>query len=226
MKRIIILLSVFLSSLFGCNKDEDIINTSITGFVLNIGTGNGFPNVEVQLIEVREKTFSTSSDIKVWYTTSDADGNFSFPDIPVNFNEKYSYSLYIKSWSTKDTEFFGSSTSFEKEDLADTYTIGVYATFHQLFLYLLENSVVIYPDTFIIVLEQRIKHFYYPTGLWQLEANSSHFTPIGHDHVYFSNHSMGWWHITFDKTKGGVHSVIYDSIYMDMGETKIYILPW
>ncbi|MBI4645398.1 MAG: hypothetical protein HY738_02100 [Bacteroidia bacterium] len=37
---------------------------------------------------------------------------------------------------------------------------------------------------------------------------------------------MGWWQITFDKTKEGVHLIIYDSIYLDMGATEEYYLPW
>jgi hypothetical protein len=46
---------------------------------------------------------------------------------------------------------------------------------------------------------------------------------------YFSNidgYPMGWWHIDLKKYKNGVHSNLTDSVYIDMGETKIYTIPW
>jgi hypothetical protein len=49
---------------------------------------------------------------------------------------------------------------------------------------------------------------------------------VSNNSYHLGNHRMGWWHITLDKTKSGIHSLIEDSIYLDMGGTSTYTIPW
>ncbi|OFY82247.1 MAG: hypothetical protein A3F72_09450 [Bacteroidetes bacterium RIFCSPLOWO2_12_FULL_35_15] len=212
-----------------CKKDEEadyIKKETIRGNVRNDCTGKGFANVEVKLLERHEKGHNNVEVTSYSYTT-DTSGDFIFKDIDIHSSSKYSYAEFIESHYTPDYTFIGvGPLEIEKSHMSVFNQIGLNATFNICVLHLPPAAIIISPDTFTITLEQRIFHSYRPEMIYKLNWPSNLFPSPPNNYLNFGGHAMGLWHITFDKTKGGVHSVINDSIYLGMGDTAHYNIPW
>ncbi|MES2566260.1 MAG: hypothetical protein V4565_05305 [Bacteroidota bacterium] len=206
---IIILIIFFFAT---CQKKDNSSNITISGNVRNNCTGYGFKNVTVNFKSTAPKSSGT-----LLTTTTDNNGNFSFENVEINSNSNYKYFLSVPSYSNPDYEFFGiGSQELNKEEVSNPYQIGVSASFKALTIQLPQGTTVILPDSFNILLEQKTLHQYEPLRVWQ----------IPYDYGTIHNYPMGWWHITLNKTKSGVNSVVYDSVFVDMGGTAIYTIPW
>ncbi|MBI4645401.1 MAG: hypothetical protein HY738_02115 [Bacteroidia bacterium] len=219
------LVGIFSILFLGCNKD-DVETINIHGNVFNTCTGLSFPDVEIQFLESREHMFG-DSETKIWKSITNENGNFSFSDMNINFDENYSYGFYIQTKGDLNSCYFYGIGPFEidKEKMDINHSIGISATFDKCTFYLPENVEIISPDSFIFTLQQRTLHNYEPDRIWQLIWPSSAFGPPYY-RWYFGMYPMGLWHITLDKYKEGVHSVVYDSIYLDMCDTASYVIPW
>ncbi|MBI4944798.1 MAG: hypothetical protein HY840_00195 [Bacteroidetes bacterium] len=226
MKFALIFLFLIPVCLVSCRKKSKIL---VHGIVFSTGTGNGLPNIEVQFYTIKDKLFSDKCNYLV--TKTDANGNFSFPDVEIIDNGKYTYGLDVPYYSNSDYTMFGiGPIDIDIDDLSNNQILSVTATFKDLTILLPENVIVQYPDSFTATFENRIYHNYLPDNIWQLvrTPKSFHSTVIYPNNLStnFPPYSIGWWHITFDKIKNGVQSVFQDSIYLGMGETKEYVLPW
>jgi len=233
----IFLILVFTIFLTYCKKDDITKNVTFHGNVRNDCTGYGFAGVKVELItyKLEKKVFSLTSTEKrsVISTTTDANGNYSFSGIEIHSSSNYAYVVNIPSYYNDSTELVGISWEINKDNLSLFQQFGITAKFKLCYLRLPLNIHIVSPDTFTVFLEQKTLHRYEPEKNYKFSIPSSLFFPrndiIIPDFQYYSywgNSSMGWWHITLDKTKGGVHSVIEDSIYLDQGATKSYTLQW
>jgi hypothetical protein len=221
----IVPLVVIVSS---CKKPlkEDNLNTEnkkIQGYIFNTCTGKPFPKVEVLL---REKVSGSGSSFQTIKTLSDEDGNFFF-DILINHSEKYTYEVVINSYSNQNYEFFGVGGTIDKTKLSEKLTLGVSATFNNChFAYPEGVNNVFSPDTFTLIFSQHTFHYYEPNhSNWQRFMYPSTINPSDISVPNWRNR-MGMWHIYFEKEKDGVHSIIHDSIYFEMGESKEYVIPW
>jgi hypothetical protein len=225
-------ISIFL---FSCKKqkgDNTVLeNVTVHGNVRNNCTGLGFSDVKVKF------TVASKDGTSEQVVLTDQNGDFSFPAQKVYMNSSYNYYLSIDSYtdydlidgmSHKNYEFFGiGKQKLDKNTMTEHFQIGVSATFKLLYTFLPDAVVVNAPDSFSLKREQRTLHFYEPNRVWEMTYHSydgkSYLT---NENTYIGNYPMGWWHIILDKWKDGIHSVIQDSIYMGLGSTETYTIPW
>ncbi|MBI4645399.1 MAG: hypothetical protein HY738_02105, partial [Bacteroidia bacterium] len=127
---------------------------TIHGYLFNTGTGNAFPDIEVQFLEAREHMFG-DSETKIWKTITDENGNFSFSDITINYDDKYSYGFYVETKGDLNSYYINGIGSFEinKNAIDINHIIGISATFKNGIFYLQENTQINLPDSFTLVLE-------------------------------------------------------------------------
>jgi hypothetical protein len=226
MNRIkyIILISIPFLFFTSCEKDKDVVKKeTIKGNVFNTCTGKGFANVDIKFLERHEKRFN-KVDVISHSCTTDASGNFIFQDIDIHNGDEYSYALNIESHYYYDYNFYGiGPIEYSKSELLNFHRLGISASFKICTFYLPSGTVITPPDTFVLRLEQRTLHYYEPNRIWEGTV-----TPISFStgNPNFGNYPMGCWNITLNKTKGGVHSIIEDSIYLGMGDTSHYNIPW
>ncbi len=212
-----LLIIAVLLLLNACQKDDITTNVTVKGNVRNNCTGKGFANVEVQFL-------IKQGGVNTILTTTDANGNFSFSGIDIHSSSKYSYALNIETHSYYDYNFYGiGPIEIDKNQITNFNQFGVSASFKLCTFYLPTGTLITPPDTFTVKLEQRILHSYEPNRIWAGNVTPGSFLT---GNPNFGNYPMGLWHITLDKTKGGVHSIVYDSIYLDMGATANYNVPW
>ncbi|MFL5754065.1 MAG: hypothetical protein ACJ76F_11705 [Bacteroidia bacterium] len=214
------LLILFLAS---CGKKDNSKDMTVSGNVRNNCTGSGFADVTVNFITTRKKSFGKTESSKL-ITKTDASGNFSFVT-EVSTSDKYTYAISIPGYSNYDTEFFGTGQEIEADKLGEFQQFGVSASFKTCPFSLPAGTNIVTPDTFTLILQQRVLHSFEPERVWKLIWFPQTFE-FGIAPVNFGNYPMGWWQITLDKTKSGVHTVIQDSIYLGMGASATYTIPW
>ncbi|MBS1646445.1 MAG: hypothetical protein JST67_03790 [Bacteroidetes bacterium] len=210
---IVCLIIIILSN---CKKDKDIINdTSITGTVLNLCTGNGIKNIPVELIG-NEVTLTTMSD---------SSGSFSFHNVSVHSSSEYNYQLYIESKSgIGNVGLIGDVVDIDKKSISNNYVLQVVPTFNILTVKVTPSYTFIPPDTVTLTFTQEKYHEYVPNYPYQLVVTSYGLKPGYPDSskTHFDYFPMGLWNIKIDKTKNSVRTIIYDSIYIDYGATANY----
>jgi hypothetical protein len=215
------LVILFLTS---CGKKDVSRNQVISGNVRNNCTGSGFADVTVNFICTQKKSLG-KSETSILSTKTNANGDFNFTT-DVNTSGKCSYAIDIPGYSNAQTEFYGIRADIEANRFSEFQQFGVSASFSNCFITLPSGIAVLSPDTFTLSFKQPVLHFYEPSRLWTaiyyprfLNAGSM-YSPN------FGNYPMGWWQITLDKTKSGVHTVTQDSIYLGMGASATYVIPW
>ncbi|MBI4944799.1 MAG: hypothetical protein HY840_00200 [Bacteroidetes bacterium] len=227
MRIILLFILIIIFCFFSCRKKSEV---NIHGIVFSTGTGKGLPNIEVQFYTIKDKLFNDKCSYLI--TRTDANGNFSFSDVEIIDNKKYTYGLWVPYFSNSDYAMFGiGPIDIETGELKLFHSLGVTSNFKKLYILLPEDIHVLPPDSFTVFLENRYLHYYLPDNIWQLDFFPSefHFFPDNFPtsyYAYIGVYPMGWWHLKFEKIKNGEQSVFLDSIYLGMGETKEYILPW
>lgn len=220
LKHIKLLLGLFIMVLLGCEKDDDITeNVTIKGNVFNLCTNKGLGNITIYFIT---ETSKSSSSIQ---TISDTSGNFAFINVSINNSTKYTYYLYIESKSGigggSEIGFDGVKGEIDKNKLNELKIMGVVPRFKNLCFQINPAVHISYPDTVIVSFEQKIFHANVPQAPYKSKRTTTELQD-GFATCSFGNYPMGLWHITIDKTKGGVQTITNDSIYIDWGETKTY----
>lgn len=231
MKQLIytlFLLSVLI--VISCNKDDIIETVTVKGNVKNDCIGKGFSNVEIKLFTKREKTFG-KIDKSLVSTTSDANGNFYFSGVDINHCNEYSYSLSIENtdrYLLGEYGHSGGGLDLDKDRITDFIQIGLSSSFNTLKFYLPAGTSINNPDEFKLTIEQRTIYYFEPNRNWRIDFGT--YTNINSISAgwfdYIGNYPMGWWHILITKNKGGVITNIHDSIFIDMGATASYTIPW
>ena len=108
------------------------------------------PNILVNLI-----CESPNGNTK-YSSTSDNNGNFIFNSIPVNQNDKYKYSIYIKGKSgIGDVAFTGDEILIDKNNILQNYKLDVIPAFDTLMFRISPSVYISSPDTFFIIGEQK-----------------------------------------------------------------------
>src|ERR1035437_1944679 len=155
----LVLLLLILAS--ACKKKEDDTITSnviVHGNVRNNCTGNGFANVQVKFLTMKDNT--TSSSIA---STTDVNGDFTFSGLNIHSNGKYSYELYIENKDSYLSGEYGPSgidVVIDKDKLSNFQQLGISASFKLCSIILPTGISVSPPDSFALQLEQRTLHFY------------------------------------------------------------------
>jgi hypothetical protein len=223
MKIKYLLYILLFSILFSCKKDADEISKqTISGMVYNQCTDSGMANVEVFL-----KINRDNSSIQSIKTVSGLDGLFSFPNIDLHKNDKYSYVIFIPSKSGinggggTEVGFNGSSIGFKFSEASTFFKPKVIPCFFSLCYESNIEFPILGPDSLYIYFEQKIYHKNIPYMPYNgtISNNST---------IYMctQNYPMGLWNVTIDKWKGGLHTTELDSIYLDWGATKTYTFNW
>ncbi len=220
---------IFLTTLLfaSCGKKDITKNVTVSGNVRNNCTGGSFTGVKVKFTTIQDKSFG-KSETTTLISTTDNNGNFAFNDLEINNNSKYKYYLSIDTYSNQYYEFFGiSPQELDKGKITNPYKIGVSATFYRMYVILPNGVVINSPDSFSIKCEQKILHSFEPDRLY-IHNSYSHngLSYLSNNIPFLGNYPMGWWHITLNKTKSSVSSTVYDSVYIDMGGTATYTIPW
>jgi hypothetical protein len=226
MKRVTWMSFCLLFALFSCSKCEkrDIIaRKPVKGMVFNNCTDSGLANMKVYL-----QTFKGNSLVNSQEAVTGQEGYFAF-DADIHSSEKYSYAIHIPSKSggisTGFTEvaFNGTTMYFSKEE-SDVFmrphvTPG-FLTYTTEYITAITNK----QDSVRVLSEQRTYHKNKPDMPYQIPGGSYGDKSFYKDQT--SHYPMGLYNIRIDTWKGGVHSTIYDSIYLAWGDTKTYTLNW
>jgi hypothetical protein len=97
--------------------------------------------------------------------------------------------------------------------------------YYRLNFHLPAGAAITSPDSFGVKIEQPIFHRNMPenvcNGYWGNVTNINETTILNS-----GDYPMGMWYFTWSITKSGVHTVVYDSIYLDMGANANYNIPW
>ena len=76
-------------------------------------------------------------------------------------------------------------------------------------------------------MQQNIYHKNVPNGDYKRTARNYILHTDRIIMVVQNNYVMGWWHLTTDKIKNGVHTIKTDSIYIPYGGNEISdTIPW
>ena len=210
-----------------CGKKDIKKNVTVSGNVRNNCTGGPFAGVKVKFTTVHDKSLGKSQSSNL-ITLTDNNGNFSFTNLEINSNSDYKYFISIDTYSNYDYEFLGiSPQELDKNQISTPYQIGVSATFKLLNFYLPTGVTINSPDSFSLKLQQRVYHSYEPNNIWEINYFSFNgISYLNNSAAHSGNRMMGWWHVTLNKTKSGVSSTIYDSVFVDIGGTSTYTIPW
>ncbi|MBK6986367.1 MAG: hypothetical protein IPH32_17260 [Bacteroidetes bacterium] len=227
MKKVlnIIIFICFASIFFCCKKDKNdkVITTSFSGSVYNLCNDSLLPNILVNLI-----CESPNGNTK-YSSTSDNNGNFIFNSIPVNQNDKYKYSIYIKGKSgIGDVAFTGDDILIDKNNILQNYKLEVIPAFDTLTFRISPSVYISSPDTFFIIGEQKTLMKNSSVFSSTIEV-SSKYLQAGYPHyssVTIGDFPMGKWNFTINKYKNGVYSVIKDSIYIGYEKGNTFFVPW
>ncbi len=223
LKTIVVFL--YITSLLSCKKDSSQVNNvKILGRVLNLCTNKNLANVQVSLLTKGPKGGSLS-------VLSDGNGDFSFNNISINMSSDYVYSVYIESKSGigngPEAGFDGVEVDINKNDLGHFFILGVVPHFKYWQLYF-PNTTFTNLDTFVLTYVQKIFHANVPQNPNYRLVDSCP-CPIVSPTNYvggFNNYWMGWWYVTYNKTKNGMHTIKTDSFYVDWGANKTDTMPF
>ncbi len=121
------------------------------------------------------------------------------------------------------------SGEIDKDNLGNFLQFGILGFFNNWRIQLSNDVTTIAPDTFAVHIQQNIIHKNQPERVYEATIPSIGFY-IGALGVYSYNNAgsypMGKWNISVDKTRLGVHTITNDSIYLNMGASAIYTIPW
>jgi hypothetical protein len=214
--------------LFSCKKDEkdDTLNKqTLNGMVYNNCTDSGLAGIKVYF-----ETFKDNSKISSYETMSGVNGNFSFTDVDIHSNSKYTYAIYIPSISgigankPELTRFDGTTMYFSRDEASTFFKPRITPGFYNLCFVIKPNTYINYPDSVNCKFQQNIFHNNVSTLPYKLEITQFY---LQNGYVYcFANYPMGLWHLTIDKWKTNVLSTINDSIYIGYTDTKTYTINW
>jgi hypothetical protein len=212
-----------------CSKDDIIKNATIQGNIRNNCTGSGFENVEVFLL-ISQKNMFGKNKVESRSSITNQNGDFKFENVDVHNSDKYRYALFIENTDHYIANIFGHTgldrLILEKDKLLDPIQIGLTGSFDLCVFSLPTGVTITPPDTFSLTLQQRTLHYYEPERIWEVYRFPRNCMPGPEYSPNWGSYPMGWWHITFDKTKNGINSVINDSIYLGIGANTSYTIPW
>ena len=227
MKKVsnIIIVICVASIFFCCKKDENdkIVPTSFSGSVYNLCNDSLMPNILVNLI-----CESPNGNTK-YSSTSDNNGNFIFNSIPVNQNDKYKYSIYIKGKSgIGDVAFTGDDILIDKNNILQNYKLEVIPAFDTLTFRISPSVYISSPDTFFIIGEQKTLMKNSSVLSSTIEVSSKYLQAgyPSYSRVAIFDFPMGKWNFTVNKYKNGVYSIIKDSIYIGSEKSNTFFVPW
>ena len=122
----------------------------------------------------------------------------------------------------------GISGEIDKDNSGNVIQMGISGSFRNLKIQLSQDVTTMAPDTFTVHLQQNILHKNQPERVYEVTYFPRYFY-IGTGVFSYDNlgsYPMGMWNITVDKTRLGVHTITNDSIYLNMGASAIYTIPW
>ncbi len=224
MKKFIFFLVVTFS-LSNCRKDsEDIITTKvIKGTVYNTCTDSGFAGAKLLLQTFRNESELVHSREGI----SDVNGNFEFLDFPIHSSNKYTYAVHIKSQSGDGapfaslSRFTGTTMYFHNYESDVHLKPKVTPGFYLLNVYYIttptsKNDSV--KGEFI----QSTFHKNVPDIPYKLLVGA--YGHVAEQVDNYGGYPMGLYNITINKYKGGVHTIIHDSIYLGWADTRTYTI--
>ncbi len=228
MKKLITVSFLFFLVLFtNCKKEKDVVTEqTVNGMVYNQCTDSGLAGVTVFI-----KIYKDNSEFNSYQTISGSGGNFSFNCVNIYNSTKYSYALKIPSKSgigattIEYCGFIGTTISFTKDESNTFFKPKVIPTFLNLSVFhTYSGSVTNLNDSIQTVFTQLVYHKNIPTLPFSFGGGT--YGTIGSSNYSIGNYPMGFWNITIDKWKGGIHTTKNDSIYLGWASSKTYSVNW
>ncbi|MEI6487943.1 MAG: hypothetical protein WCP52_03220 [Bacteroidota bacterium] len=233
IKKVFMAIVLVLVLFNSCKKDQiDVVN--ISGNVKNNCTDSGWANVTVHLFTnySHSSIFNKKSSSDEISTATNANGDFVFSNFSINHNSDYTYIVtidnldhYIGGNPLSDFGHSGISGEINKDNPSNFLHLGIQGTFYLINFLLPNGTYITPPDSIKIKLSQPVFHRNMPQNLWEVDLGAGsniNYTQIND----FGGYPMGMWHIYLTKIKNGMTSNIHDSIYLNMGGTGNYHIPW
>ncbi len=203
-----------------CKKDTDTVTQhDIKGMVYNNCTDSGLANVTVFFKDGQGLNSSV---------VSDGVGNFNFPNVSINDNSKYTYSIYIPSKSgigattPEYCGFNGTTLGFNYNE-ADMF-FKPRVTPKYLYFCMDFNPSVTIPNG------DSISVYYYQKTFHKNVPTLPYDGTVGKYGIYDpgcgSNYPMGLWHLEIKKWKSSVYTFVKDSVYLTWGANTTYTINW
>lgn len=223
---IFIVLSSLLAACTSCKKNKDEISKhTINGMVFNNCTDSGLAGVTVYL-----KTYKNNSEIGSSQTTSGINGSFTFSDVDIHSDTKYTYAIYIpsKSGTAATTpeycRFDGTTMSFTNDEVSSFFQPKVTPGFLFFTLQFKQSMITTNSDSIVVNYFQKYFHSNVANLPYNLYAKCYGGTLTQNGTV--ANYPMGMWNLKIDKWKNSIHTITYDSIYIGWASTKTYTVSW
>jgi hypothetical protein len=218
-----VLYFLILFSVYSCKKDT-ITNYSVNGQVYNLSTDSGITNVTVFL-----NMYSSSGNSSL-STTSGANGNFSFNNVPVHSNSDYTYSLNIPSNSAGGYKpaIDGSTINIDKSKINQKQILNVVPRTASWKLHFPAGTHIAITDTFKLTIQQNIVHANLPSWNYKLiEGDCPTYPPPTSNYIdNVGSYWMGRWYSRLDRTQNGLHIIKTDSFYIGWGAYQTDTIPW
>jgi hypothetical protein len=204
-----------------CEKKDIETTISIKGMVNNFATDKGIGGVKIYFSTI----YKNKKEVLKMETVSKADGTFVFDNVIKHSSDRYTHSLVIKSVSaigTTETYFAGAGVTLENNKLENNHNFFVVPGAKKMCFQLSPPITITSPDTLTVYCEQRTMRKNLPNSVFDVT-----YTPMSllNEHCTW-DYPMGWWHLTIDKTKSGIRTIVNDSIYVDWGGTVRYTVQW
>ena len=227
-------LIIFILFLFGsCKKDKiDVVN--IAGNVKNNCTDSGWANVTVHLFTnySHNTLFNKKNSSDEVSVVTNSRGDFVFNNVSINHNSDYSYVVSIDDLDNSiggntpsDFGHTGVSGEIDKSNPGGFLQLGIQGDYWLISFHLPAGTVITPPDSFGLLSVQPIYHKNMPQNVcntyWGNVTNINSNTILNG-----GGYPMGMWYFTWHKTKGGVQTIIHDSIYLGLGKMANYNIPW
>ncbi|MEO8761085.1 MAG: hypothetical protein ABI448_09350 [Bacteroidia bacterium] len=200
MKKKFLLLIVITAFVLSCKKDDVVSSQTIRGRVYNLCNDSAMTGVFVYVFENNNVTAQG---------VSDATGSFLISNVQIHSNSHYVYTL-------------SSAITIDKNNPSAFHTLGFVQT-GSLSLHLPKRALL--TDTFQLTMQQNVYHKNYPSGNYIVNISGPPTNQSG-DIGNGNELVIGWWHLTTDRIKNGVHIVKADSFYLPYNNFYTDTIPW
>ena len=205
-----------------CRKKEKdtITRHDLKGMVYNNCTDSGLAGVNVSL------NINDGKNTSSYGTVSGVNGEFSFANIEIHSNSKYSYAINIpgNSGTGGGAVRLDGTTMYFNYNEADTYfKPRVTPGFLLFYVYYITTPTTL-NDSVIVSFVQKTFHKNVSDLPYKLGGGGHGNIAVQSDN--HSNYPMGKYDLTINKWKSGIYTTSIDSIYLPWGSTKTYTINW
>jgi hypothetical protein len=221
-------LVITILSFGNCKKDtsDPITSQDVSGMVFNQCNDSGLSGIPLTLF-----IYKNNAPFTNYKTSSVAGGTFTFTTVDIHSASQYSYNIFVQSSSgvgatnQSNAGFEGTTLPFTYDQASGSFQVKVIP--HSISLSVVHTytgAVNNLNDSIHTLFTQNLLHLNSPLSTFSYTGVSYGVT--GNSTYTISNYPMGMWNIKIDKWRSGVHTTLFDSLYIPWAGIKTYSVNW